>query len=121
MAQLGNQNARTKGKSYKDALRYALKHYEDDKVKQGKALKAVALKQVHTAINGSPMESLAATKEIADRLDGKPTQAITGAGGEPIQLVERVIVMQAIDNNEDNISIVEGEIVQDKLEVSNNE
>ena len=36
-----------------------------------------------------------AIKELIDRLDGKPMQAISGPDGEPITVVQRVIVQQS--------------------------
>ena len=108
-SQPNNQAAR-KGKSFKDALIYALKNYEDNEVERKQALKKVAHSLVKKAIEGE----LPAINMIADRLDGKPAQAITGPSGEPITLVERVIVVQAIDNQEKEA--IPGEIVPDLIE-----
>lgn len=89
----------------KDAIRYALIHYENKngkkgkQVKQGEALRHLADSLIHMAINGGDRDRLPAIKEIADRLDGKPTQAIAGVEGEPITIVQRVIVSQAIEGD----------------------
>ena len=79
---------------FKDALRHALIHYEDKNVKKGQALRHIANSLIHVAINGSERDRMAAIKELADRLDGKPAQAVTGIEGEPITVVKRVIVQQ---------------------------
>lgn len=106
-AQPGNTNG-FKGFQFRDALHKALKRYEDkDKgIHRGHALFHICLKLVDKAASGEDF----AIKEIADRLDGKPTQAITGPGGEPITLVQRVIVQQGADGR-----IIEGETVPDQL------
>jgi hypothetical protein len=77
---------------FKDALRHALIHYEDKNVKKGQALRHIAKSLIYVAINGNERDRMAAIKELADRLDGKPTQAITGNDGEPITIVKRIIV-----------------------------
>ena len=79
---------------FKDALRHALIHYEDKNVKKGQALRHIANSLIHVAINGNERDRMAAIKELADRLDGKVAQAVTGVEGEPITVVERVIVQQ---------------------------
>ena len=53
-----------------------------------------------------------AIKEVADRMDGKPAQAITGLQGKPIALVERIIVVQGLDQPE----AIDGEVVTEALE-----
>ena len=106
-AQLGNNNA-SKGTQFRDALRKALASYKTGTIKRKKALHHVAKSLINKAIDGD----IAAIKEIGDRLDGKPAQAITGPQGEPISLVERVIVVQAIKQDGE---IIEGETVQESL------
>ena len=86
---------------FKDALRYALIHYEDKNVKKGQALRHIANSLIHVAINGSERDKLAAIKEIGDRLDGKAVQAVTGPEGEPITVVQRVIVQHMVESEED--------------------
>ena len=111
-AQPGNINA-SKGTQFRDALRKALASYELGNIKRKKALHHVAESLITKAIDGD----IPAIKEIGDRLDGKPAQAITGPSGEPITLVERVIVVQAIDQLEDQPGkIIEEEIVQEQIE-----
>lgn len=82
-APIGNQNAK-KNKLWADALNRALL------AEDGKKLRALADKLIARAEEGD----VTALKEIGDRLDGKPAQAITGADGGPVQLekIERVIV-----------------------------
>jgi hypothetical protein len=40
---------------------------------------------------------MGAIKELADRLDGRPVQAITGPEGEQITVVQRVIVQHVVE------------------------
>lgn len=77
----GNNNA-GKGKSWAGALRAALAQYENKeaKIRKGQALRKVAEVVVQKALMGDKD----AVKEIGDRLDGKPAQAITGADGGPL-------------------------------------
>ncbi len=95
---------------FKDALRRALLDYENPngkkgkQVKQGEALRHIALSLIHLAINGAERDRMPAIKELIDRLDGKATQAITGPEGEPITLVQRVIVQQVVPSLENGDS-----------------
>lgn len=95
--QIGNTNA-AKPFLFRDALHKALKRYENQDVKRGHALLHVCLKLVDKAVAGDNY----CINMISDRLDGRPAQAITGPSGEPITLVERVIVMQAIEDPNSN-------------------
>ena len=94
---------------FKDALRYALTNYENKATKKGKkvdrgqALKVIASELIHIAINGSKdskADKMAAVKEIIDRLDGKAQQSIAGVEGEPITLIQRVIVSNGIGKDD---------------------
>ena len=94
---------------FKDALRYALINYENKATKKGKkvdrgqALKVIASELIHIAINGSKdskADKMAAVKEIIDRLDGKAQQSIAGVEGEPITLIQRVIVSNGIGKDD---------------------
>lgn len=76
-AQPGNQNA-TKNKPWRAALDRAIA--QDD----GKRLRSAAEKLLTCAAAGEPW----AVKEIADRLDGKAPQAITGADGGPLVVIQ---------------------------------
>tara|TARA_R110000824_G_scaffold385250_1_gene579441 strand:+ start:209 stop:607 length:399 start_codon:yes stop_codon:yes gene_type:complete len=95
--------------SFKDALRYALINYENKatkkgkKVERGQALKTIAMELIHIGINGSSeskADKMNAVKEIIDRLDGKAQQSIAGIEGEPITLIQRVIVSNGIDKDD---------------------
>jgi len=111
-AQLGNNNA-SKGTQFRDALRNALASYKTGTIKRRKALHHVAKALIKKGIGGD----IQAIKEIGDRLDGKPAQAIIGPLGEPITLVERVIVVQAIEQPREAIDITdEVEVVQEQIE-----
>lgn len=89
-AQPGNQNAK-KAKRWHDAITRALA-----KVELGKGVEAGLDKCAVQLVNAAVAGEQWALKELGDRLDGKPAQAITG--GDPddnpirIEKVERVIV-----------------------------
>lgn len=86
-APVGNSNAK-KGKQWADAVRRAIR------AKYGKeweeSLQELAAKLVDAAGEGD----FQALKEIGDRLDGKPAQAldIGNRDGEPFQSIQRTIV-----------------------------
>ena len=69
-----------------DAIRLAL----NDKDKTGtKYIRRIAQALVIKAAEGD----VAAIREVADRVDGKPAQAIVGDNSrDPITLIERVII-----------------------------
>ena len=72
-----------KEKSFANMLNIAIKEAHGE----GKdKLRAVADKLVELAIDGD----MQAIKEIADRLDGKPAQAIVGDPDEPLHFVHAV-------------------------------
>lgn len=73
-APVGNQNAKKDNRRWAETLNRAI--VQDD----GKRLRDAAEKLLDAAASGD----LQAIKELADRLDGKPAQAITGAEGEPL-------------------------------------
>lgn len=85
----GNTNA-AKGTAWADALRKELATFEDKaaKIGRGQALRYIARQVIKDAIAGGKD----AYKEIGDRLDGKPAQAITGAGGGDL-----VVRLEAVD------------------------
>lgn len=78
-AQPGNKNA-AKAKRWQKALERALARVGGD---VDKGLDSIADQVVRAAISGDPV----AWKEIGDRLDGKPAQAITGADGGPLVVI----------------------------------
>jgi hypothetical protein len=71
--QLGNTNA-TKGRRWDQAIQRALAHRS--RAKQIEALDELAEKLLELCEQGD----IAALKELGDRLDGKPSQAVTVAG-----------------------------------------
>lgn len=83
-APVGNTNA-NKGKRFALAIDAALgKRSRRDQVE---ALEALADKMIEMALEGD----MTALREIADRIDGKPKQAIDVGGGDtPVQ--HRIIV-----------------------------
>ncbi len=92
-APAGNKNG-AKGAKWAEALRQALAKFEDkDKaIKRGEALERIAKVVVQKAIGGDKD----AVKEIGDRLDGKPAQALEVSGPDggavKVEKIERVIV-----------------------------
>ena len=82
-APLGNKNA-TKNKPWSEAINRALL------AEDGKKLRALADRLIAKAEEGD----VSALKEIGDRMEGKPPQAITGADGAPL-----TVIFQAADAN----------------------
>ena len=83
-APLGNQNA-AKSRAFYGALSRAIA--QDD----GKRLRQAAESLLNLAAEGEAW----AVRELADRLDGKPTQTIAGDAENPLTLIgriERVII-----------------------------
>lgn len=76
-APAGNSNA-AKGREWAAAIDRALA--QRSKVDKVNALDALAEKLLRLCDEGD----MTALKELGDRLDGKPVQAITGAGGGPL-------------------------------------
>ena len=86
----GNPGGRVKDKPFTDALRIELASAGDNH----KALRQIARNLISLA-QREDKDAMPAINTIADRLDGKPTQAITnGEDGafEVLQRIERVIV-----------------------------
>jgi DNA-directed RNA polymerase subunit K/omega len=91
-APLGSTN-RANGKRFANAVKQALEEYEDDKVKRGEALREIARGLVADAIARDPI----ARKELADRLDGRPAQAIVGDDEhDPIRTLSEIVI-RAVD------------------------
>ena len=104
---MNNTNPQASFHKLKDAIRHALVNYDNSngrkgkRVKRGEALRHLAEALIEMAINGNDSVRLAAIKELADRLDGRPVQAIAGIEGEPITVVQRVIIQQATGPDSD--------------------
>jgi hypothetical protein len=86
--QSGNPGGRSKNeKLYRDALRKAICQIADDDPQKRKKLDLIAEAHVTKAMTGD----VPAINSLADRLDGKPVQAISGddESGQPfvIQVV----------------------------------
>ena len=71
---------------WRNAVHLAVKRYVDGS--DVKALTRLAEKLVEKGMSGD----IAALKEVGDRLDGRPTQAVDMNVTEPITCIERVIV-----------------------------
>ena len=88
--------SRTKGatndKEWRDAVRKSVHKLRDagegDKARRVKSLGLLADKLVSTGLDGD----VSALKEIGDRLDGKPAQAVDVAMAVQITTIERRIV-----------------------------
>lgn len=81
-AQPGNNNA-TKNRPWSEAIRKACSQYEDGTVERKEALYKIAMKLIKKALDGD----MAAVKELGDRLDGRPAQAIVGEDDSPLKIV----------------------------------
>lgn len=99
----GNKNAR-KGRDWESALRHALAQYEAQgkegfpEVKRGEALRKIAEKVVEHALLGSKD----AIAEIANRLDGKPTEYVEGA-------IRHIYATELTDDELESIAAGSGE------------
>lgn len=79
--QPGNQNA-AKGRRWQDAINRALERRSRvDQIAELDRLADAFLDEVEK-------EGITGYKELADRLDGKPAQAITGEGGGPLVIIQ---------------------------------
>lgn len=84
---LGAQN---KDKPFRDALRMELAALDQD---DPKTLRRLARRLLETAAGD---DGLPAIREVADRLDGKPAQAIAN-DDEAFQVILRPLVRQIVD------------------------
>jgi len=89
-APFGNRNAQ-KGRMWNDALRKAIA--QDD----GRRLRASIEKLLNLASNGEPW----AIKELADRLDGRPTQTNVLEASEQPELKTIKLVFISPDGRDD--------------------
>lgn len=88
-APTGNNNA-GKGREWKDALVYALDNYQG--IKKGQALRKIGEKLVEMALDGD----IQAIREIGDRLDGKPKQAVVGGDDDDPPLRFGIVELVAL-------------------------
>lgn len=79
-------------KPFRDALRVAVKREANSKLAGKTKLDRIAAQLVTTAMDGD----VAASKEIADRLDGKVPQAVVG-GGENDPAIQHVHRIELVD------------------------
>lgn len=84
MAGVKGRSGTNKGKDkpFAEALRMELAALGDDH----KALREIARNMITKARSADDKDAMTAGREIADRLDGKPAQAITGTDGGPISV-----------------------------------
>ena len=91
-APVGNKNA-AKSRMFEQALIRTIKQ-RDLKQGEGETLRKICEALLDKAMDGE----LRSATEIRDTLDGRPAQAIVGADGGPVEIVnkiERVIVDNA--------------------------
>lgn len=81
----GNPGGRPKEKPFADALRMELAAAGED----SKALRAIARNLIVLASKDDE-KALPAIREIADRMDGKPAQAITNGDDGPFEMIQRI-------------------------------
>lgn len=74
----GNQNGLKQNRLWGETIRRAVTQAD------GKKLRQIADTLIDLAAQGD----IQAIKELGDRIDGKPAQAITGADGGPIEILE---------------------------------
>ena len=84
-APVGNNNA-GKNHVWRGALNRALSQYQGNGIPRGQALNLIAERVVKQALQGDK-DSIA---EIANRLDGKPSQAVSVAQDSAITIVHRI-------------------------------
>lgn len=90
--QSGNPGGRPKDKPFRDALRMELAALGEN---DPRALRGLARKLLASAADGD--NTLAAIREVADRLDGKPAQGITNDDDEAFQVALRPLVREIVD------------------------
>jgi len=85
--QSGNPGGRPKEKIFADALRLAINAEVDDEGTKVKKIRKIAERLVTEAIAGESW----AIQQVADRLDGKPAQALIGGDDDdsPVELIVR--------------------------------
>jgi hypothetical protein len=99
----GNPGGRARERVFTDALRMELAAAGDD----NKALRAIAKNLINLAQKDDE-KALPAINAIADRLEGKPVQAVIGGGEDDpaisiIHRIERVIVENSADTDSEGI------------------
>jgi hypothetical protein len=90
---MANPRGQQRDKPFRDALRMELAALGED----SKALRGIARSLIAAASEGK----MDAIKEIGDRMDGKPAQAIENGDDGPLEVlhrIERVIVRPANKN-----------------------
>ena len=88
----GNQNAK-KGRDWTQAIRKALAHYSGEGATAG--MEKLARKLIEAAENGDSW----ALKELGDRIEGKPAQAIIGGDEDdpPIKVIGEISLVRPKD------------------------
>jgi len=87
-APIGNRNY-LKNKPWAEAIRIELAQYEDDSIKAGHALRAIAKTVIMKALAGDKD----AVTEIGNRTDGKAVQGVelSGPDGAPMELLSKPV------------------------------
>jgi Family of unknown function (DUF5681) len=92
--QSGNPGGRVRDRAFTDMLRVALNEKDSKGVKK---LRVIADKLVASAMAGNPF----AVQQIADRLEGKPTQPTAGDNSLPPVRITRIELVAADGNGSD--------------------
>jgi HPt (histidine-containing phosphotransfer) domain-containing protein len=85
----GTQRGQQRDKPFRDALRMEIAAAGDDT----RSLRRVARALLDTAASGD----VQAIREVADRLDGKPAQAIEHTGDNQVYVVRMPAVVTSLD------------------------
>ena len=100
--QSGNPTGRPKSKIWRDALMLVLNRPHDEEQPKGKTnLDKLVLKQFELASQGDSQS----IRDIADRLDGKPAQAIIGGdeGDNPLRMINIIeLIAPKLDQTPDS-------------------
>lgn len=99
----GNANSGPrKAKVWRDALMLALNRPDDEPIQVGRTmLHKLVAKQLEIAHAGDTT----AIRDIADRIDGKPAQAIVGGDEDdnPLRMINTIeLIAAAISNTDEN-------------------
>lgn len=84
--QSGNPGGRPKERAFADALRLAVNAEIESEGAKKKKLRVIAERLVAEAMAGESW----AVQQVADRLDGKPAQAIIGDEDNPLNMIHTI-------------------------------
>lgn len=100
--QSGNPGGRSKSRPFRDALMMEFASADDPVDVKAGSIRAVARALIMRALNPLDSGAISAIKEIADRIDGKVPQGITGDDeGDAIKMIHRIerVIVRPSDKN----------------------